>query len=212
MSGDRVRITTGGGPREGCRGTQLSDRVEAATGQLLVGLDRDSYLGSQPLDLAQEGHDMVGGHTCGRVVEGPMLVGDGEEPSSEVINHGGRQLVSRDCEPAARQQTSGADIGARQRNERMDRCPTTMWPQNVEAKRPGRVSNDRQPRLDGIGNGTDGTIGSGYENQVDMLGCARDGLLSTRQGHDIPSDLAESSSEAATGATGTNNVHSPSHR
>jgi hypothetical protein len=74
------------------------------------------------------------------------------------------------------------------------------------------VGNDRRPRLDGIGNGTDGTIGSGYEDQIDVLGRAGDGLLPTRQGHDIPADLTESTSEAATGATGTNDVHRPSHR
>ena len=103
MSGDRVPITAGRGPRERSRGTQLGDCVEAATGQVLVGLDRHSYLDREALDLAQESHDMVGGHTCGRVVKGPMLVGDGEEPSSEVIDNDGRQLVSGDAEPAVRQ-------------------------------------------------------------------------------------------------------------
>jgi hypothetical protein len=103
VSGNRVPITAGRRPRERSRGTQLVDCVEAAMGQLLVGLDRHSYLSREALDLAQEGHDMVGGHTCGRVVKGPMLVGDGEEPPSEVIDDDGRQLVSGDSEPAVRQ-------------------------------------------------------------------------------------------------------------
>ena len=148
MALDGGPVAPGHRTGEGGGGAQLGHVVEGDPHQVEVGLEGHAGAGGDPLDLTEQGDQVVRGDRRGGVVGGPVGVGDGERAAPEVGDQRldqrqGLGRVAGHREPGPGAQPAGADLGVGQRHERVHGGPARVRRQHVEAERAGQVGDDR---------------------------------------------------------------------
>ena len=76
------------GPVRAADGAEGVHVVDGGPGQGEEGLEVEADRGGHPLDLAEQGHHVVGGDAGGGVVGGPVAVGHLDQPAPEGLDHG----------------------------------------------------------------------------------------------------------------------------
>ena len=131
------------GPVRAAAGPQFSHVVDRGPHQIQEGLKGRPGSDGDALGLAEQGHQMVGGHRGGCVVGGPVGVGHGQNPAPEVGHNPESQLVTGHREPAPRPQATSPDGRVGQRGQGMDGGPAGMGVQDLNPQRSGQVSHHR---------------------------------------------------------------------
>ena len=109
MPFDRFEVATSSRTRESRPGTQPADVVESLPREREEGLEWETDRGGDPFHLAEEGNEVVRGHTCSGVVLRPCLWGDRENQTAERGHNLGAKRVPGDSKVVTRPQTLGAD-------------------------------------------------------------------------------------------------------
>ncbi len=130
-----VPVTPGRRPGEGPTGSEREGVVGGGVDEPGEGLEGEVDGGGHPLDLPDEGHQMVGGDGGGGVVGRPALVLDGDGPPVEGLGHAPGHRVTGHGEGDARAQSLGPDLRGGQGHEGVERSASTVAVEHVEAER-----------------------------------------------------------------------------
>ena len=143
MPFDGVPVATGGRAGQRRTGSERAGVVGGGPHEPGKGVEGEPGGGGHPLDLSDEGDEMVGGDRGGRVVGGAPLVVDDQGPAAQ----GPRPARSAIGSPATAKvmpdrRRSAPTAGVGQGHEGVERASPPVRGQHVEAQRSGQVEDD----------------------------------------------------------------------
>ena len=178
-----------------CR-AELSDIGQRGACQAHEGVEVEPGRRRHPLHLAHEAHEVVGGYARRSVVGGAVLVVDDHDQSAEEAGQPGREGVAGDGEGDPATKSNPADLGRRQGHERVQRRPSGMGGQHVEAEGPRQVHHHRVGHgHDTGGDPGDRRVGRGDHEHVDAPGSLGQVVGAPQGLPDVAADIGEGRSQ-----------------
>ncbi len=187
MPAQRVPVTSHRRPGQGPPRPERRHVIDRSPGQGQECFKIETGGGCHPLDLAQEGDDVVGRDAGRGVVGGPIGVVHLDHPPTQgerdLAGHG----LAAHGEGHARGQSAGPDGGVGERDERVEGRPLGMWRQRVEPEGTRQV-HDGRSRVRGHrgGDAGDGIIGRGDDQDIYAEGGACQVVVATEEPDDVP--------------------------
>ena len=207
MPTQRVPVTSHRRPGQGPPRPERSHVVDRRPGQGQEGLEIEPGRRGHPLDLAQEGHHVVGRDAGGSVVGGPIGVVHLDHTSTQGECHPAGHGLAAHGEGHAGGQTGGPDDGVRKRDQRMEGGPAGVRRQRLEPEGPRQVQDGR-PRLRGHRGGDGGhyIVGRGDDQDI-YPGCGEgEVIMTTEESDDIPTERRKRCSQRRSGPPGTDDT------
>jgi len=197
----RLDVAAGGGPGQGPIRTEGGDVVDRCPHQTEERLAGHTGGGAHPLGLSEQGHQVVGGDARGGVISGPIVVSHGEPLAAEGVHDRAHERIAGEREPRP-PQPLGAQLRIGESDEGVNRRTPGMTAEDVQAQRPGEVSDDGA--LDGLdagGNTGDRRIGRGDDEDVDAGSSAGGVVVAAERRLDSPAGASERTTQGEAGPT-----------
>ncbi len=193
---ERGLVAARRGAGQGGDGPQLGGVGERGAGQAEERVEVEAGRDRDPLHLAHERHQVVGGDARRGVIGGAgFVVDDHDRPPEHTGELGGHRVTGHgEGDPAA--QADPAHLGRGQRHERVQRRPAGMGGEHLEPERPrqvddhgGRVGLDARRHLG------DGGIGGRDHEDVDAVGGRGHVVMAPQERLHVASGIGERRSQ-----------------